>query len=294
MRIPAILTGIALATWIGGGSWYWVCQVKGHCDPAPESTLTEKTPPVPQAIFPGFRVESEPQPLFGVPENFRFGPGSISPVQPQALDVQLDQLAHLLKQSPDTDLEITGWYLEREIAPGGYLNLGLARAEDLASRLLQRGVSESQLVRSYSKKMPEAVVFSNDSLIGGADFRLVKRSVDPQVAAPKSISLYFDTGSDQLAMNDTLRTYLTEVIQYLRTHPDTPLRLTGHTDNTGTASKNLSLGLGRAKTVAAYFEAFGLEPSRIRTDSKGMKEPVAPNDTESNRQRNRRVDISIN
>lgn len=293
MRIPAILTGIAIAVWIGGGSWYWVCQVKGHCTTMPESGIPDGTPPVPQPAFPGFRVEFGKETLFSVPENFRFGPGSASPAQPQALDLQLDQLAHYLKQNLDTDLEITGWYLEEEIAPGGYLNLGLARAEDLATRLLQRGVSESQLVRSYSQKTPDAIVLSNDSIIGGAGFRLINRAADPKALAPDGISLYFGTGSDQLAMNDTLRAYLTGVIQYLRTHPDTPLRLTGHTDNAGTAAQNLSLGLERAKTVAAYFVAFGLEPSRIRTDSRGMKEPVAPNDTESNRQRNRRVDISF-
>jgi outer membrane protein OmpA-like peptidoglycan-associated protein len=68
----------------------------------------------------------------------------------------------------------------------------------------------------------------------------------------------------------------------------------GHTDDVGTDQENFSLGLARAKSVAQTMIANGIAAARIKTDSKGEKEPVAGNDTDEGRHQNRRVVITVN
>ena len=65
----------------------------------------------------------------------------------------------------------------------------------------------------------------------------------------------------------------------------------GHTDNLGSDDYNERLSIARAKAVAAYLEGQGIPDARLRPTGKGETSPVAPNDSEEGRQRNRRVDF---
>jgi OOP family OmpA-OmpF porin len=65
----------------------------------------------------------------------------------------------------------------------------------------------------------------------------------------------------------------------------------GHTDDLGTEDYNQHLSVARAKAVAGYLEAKGVPQSRLQPIGKGESLPVAPNDDEEGRRRNRRVDF---
>jgi len=65
----------------------------------------------------------------------------------------------------------------------------------------------------------------------------------------------------------------------------------GHTDSVGTESYNDRLGLRRAKAVKTMLVSYGAPAKNVSTESRGKNEPIAPNDTEENRARNRRVII---
>ncbi len=65
----------------------------------------------------------------------------------------------------------------------------------------------------------------------------------------------------------------------------------GHTDSVGTESFNDHLGLRRAKAVKTMLVSYGAPAKNVSTESRGKNEPIAPNDTEENRARNRRVII---
>jgi len=67
----------------------------------------------------------------------------------------------------------------------------------------------------------------------------------------------------------------------------------GHTDSVGTDGYNLGLGIRRAEAVKKYLVSRGVEASRVYTDSKGEREPVASNKTVQGRSENRRVVVEV-
>ncbi len=69
------------------------------------------------------------------------------------------------------------------------------------------------------------------------------------------------------------------------------VRLTGHTDDIDTDEFNLRLGENRALAVRKVLADAGMPEADIETDTAGETAPIAPNDSDSNRRRNRRVEI---
>lgn len=81
--------------------------------------------------------------------------------------------------------------------------------------------------------------------------------------------------------------------QTLKDAPDWKLRITGHTDNTGSEPFNLKLSKARAEAVKGYLVSKGIDPTRITTDGLGSSKPIASNATTEGRNANRRVEFLI-
>ncbi len=87
----------------------------------------------------------------------------------------------------------------------------------------------------------------------------------------------------------------------LRSHPDHPLRVTGHTDDTAltgrltrTYPSNWELSTARAAAVArSLMTEYGVSPHRFTVAGRGAFEPIADNSTSAGRSTNRRVVIEI-
>ena len=103
--------------------------------------------------------------------------------------------------------------------------------------------------------------------------------------------LLFDFDSDQL--REASKENLTNLANSLSKFGDSKLLLVGHTDNKGTESYNLDLSRRRASAVASYLISRGVPSARIATSGRGETEPIAPNDTDADRQKNRRVEVAI-
>jgi outer membrane protein OmpA-like peptidoglycan-associated protein len=103
--------------------------------------------------------------------------------------------------------------------------------------------------------------------------------------------LLFDFDSDVVkgAAEDNLRTLAGSLDKY----PGSDLLIVGHTDSVGTDSYNEDLSRRRAAAAASYLSAAGVAASRLSTRGLGETEPVASNDTDAGRQRNRRVEVAI-
>lgn len=71
------------------------------------------------------------------------------------------------------------------------------------------------------------------------------------------------------------------------------LKISGHTDNVGSASSNLKLSKNRAEAVRNYLVSKGINKDRFKVEAFGSKKPIADNKTEEGRQKNRRVEMLL-
>lgn len=99
---------------------------------------------------------------------------------------------------------------------------------------------------------------------------------------------------DSFELSDDAKGILDKLIPVIEDVPDTKLKIIGHTDNIGGKSYNDNLSLNRAKSVASYLSAGGIDRNSIIEQGKGFSQPVADNTTEQGRAKNRRVEIFIN
>jgi outer membrane protein OmpA-like peptidoglycan-associated protein len=86
---------------------------------------------------------------------------------------------------------------------------------------------------------------------------------------------------------------LRRMADVLRRNQTTRIMIGGHTDDVGSDDYNLELSKERAEAVLEYFVAQGVQRSQIETQGFGKSQPVAPNDNNEGRQRNRRVEFII-
>ncbi|MBO7458020.1 MAG: OmpA family protein [Paludibacteraceae bacterium] len=86
---------------------------------------------------------------------------------------------------------------------------------------------------------------------------------------------------------------LNELADFMNAHPGVTIRITGHTDNIGSDRANQILSDGRANAVRDELIKRGVAAERIEAEGKGESEPIADNDTEEGRAKNRRVEFTI-
>ena len=86
---------------------------------------------------------------------------------------------------------------------------------------------------------------------------------------------------------------LHKLVNTLNKYPQMKITITGHTDNVGDFYLNVQLSKDRAKAVADYLLQKGITGSRIEFKGMGALYPVAPNTTEDNKIKNRRVEFAV-
>ncbi|RFS13902.1 OmpA family protein [Emticicia sp. C21] len=86
---------------------------------------------------------------------------------------------------------------------------------------------------------------------------------------------------------------LDRLVSLLKRYPKMSIEIVGHTDNVGDPRMNLYLSELRAKAVSNYLFNKGIAPNRLTHKGKGQEQPVSANDTEENRQKNRRVEFIV-
>jgi outer membrane protein OmpA-like peptidoglycan-associated protein len=104
-------------------------------------------------------------------------------------------------------------------------------------------------------------------------------------------NLFFETGKFELKPTSTPE--LTRIVNFLKLNMNVKIEISGHTDNVGKEADNLLLSQNRAKAVAEYLTANGIDISRIQYKGYGSTQPYGLNDTDTNRALNRRVELKI-
>ena len=84
-----------------------------------------------------------------------------------------------------------------------------------------------------------------------------------------------------------------KIAEILKNYDKTVIHVVGHTDSVGKDSYNQELSQRRASSVSGYLTQHGVLYDRVRTEGRGEREPIASNETDAGRTKNRRVDIVI-
>lgn len=114
------------------------------------------------------------------------------------------------------------------------------------------------------------------------------------IRAGKSVvleNIFFETGSFQLSASSAYE--LNRLVELLNKNPNLKLEVSGHTDNVGEAKANLLLSENRAKSVVTYLESKGIARERLKPTGYGNTKPIAPNETEAGRKKNRRTEFTV-
>lgn len=100
---------------------------------------------------------------------------------------------------------------------------------------------------------------------------------------------------DKAVLRPESKPTLDEIAKLLATQSDLKLKVVGHTDDQGGADYNLDLSRRRAASVVtALVSQYGVAADRLTAEGAGMTQPIASNDTEDGRAKNRRVELRRN
>jgi OmpA-OmpF porin, OOP family len=114
------------------------------------------------------------------------------------------------------------------------------------------------------------------------------------IQAPQTVELRdvtFEFNSSALTANG--RTVLEPAVKFLLNQPQLKAQIAGHTDSVGSDAYNLKLSRQRAESVRSYLVSRGVSAAQLTAVGYGESRPVASNQTDEGRARNRRVELNI-
>jgi outer membrane protein OmpA-like peptidoglycan-associated protein len=104
-------------------------------------------------------------------------------------------------------------------------------------------------------------------------------------------NIFFETA--KATLKDESKTELNKLVELLTKNPTIKIEIGGHTDNVGVDAENLKLSDARAVAVKNYLTANGISADRLSTKGYGETQPIADNNTEVGRAKNRRTEFKV-
>ncbi|MDB5228658.1 MAG: oprF 5 [Bacteroidota bacterium] len=104
-------------------------------------------------------------------------------------------------------------------------------------------------------------------------------------------NVFFDFDQSELKTVSFIE--LDKVVDLLQKNPAIKIEISGHTDNKGDTKYNQVLSQKRAESVVSYLVQKGIDKMRLTAKGYGETQPVAPNDTEENKAKNRRTEMKV-
>lgn len=104
-------------------------------------------------------------------------------------------------------------------------------------------------------------------------------------------NIFFKTG--EYILDDKSKVELDKLTDFLHKNKAIKIEISGHTDDVGSDTENMALSQRRAQSVQYYLHQSGIAAERILAKGYGETKPMAPNDSDENRQKNRRIEWRI-
>lgn len=130
---------------------------------------------------------------------------------------------------------------------------------------------------------------SGESTLGYALTTVQVGGPAPKACTLEVYGVNFDT--DKATLRPDAASVLEQVLAMLKQNIASQFEIGGHTDDVGSDAHNLTLSDARAKAVVDWLVAHGIAASRLTSHGYGETRPLAPNNSDKNRAKNRRVEM---
>ena len=282
---------LIFSLWALFGRWYYVCQIKtcACCDTSVNTS----------ARISNLRLskDGDADILRGY-EQFSFTENATSPDLNENNAKFLAETANYLKGHRSELLTITACSRAKED-----FSIGQKRAEAIRDALIKLGAEASQLkiVGCISNDaLSNAVTFNlSGSESNGTSVASNNTTSPPLVIEKPDDELNITISDENFAFNSAYfnpkSVFLERIMalkKYVATHQNISINIIGHTDNIGNDAYNIRLGKRRADAVKTFFNQKDIKVT-ITSSSKGETEPIATNDDDAGRAKNRRVKCEI-
>jgi outer membrane protein OmpA-like peptidoglycan-associated protein len=104
-------------------------------------------------------------------------------------------------------------------------------------------------------------------------------------------NVFFETSKWELKPESMIE--LDRLVLLLKNNPEKKIEIGGHTDNVGSDEANLTLSNNRAQSVVDYLVKKGIAVNRLAAKGYGESVPIATNDTDAGRSKNRRTEFRV-
>lgn len=285
---------LLLLGWIGAGSYFLSCPT---CNPvAPAPAQIEAVAPAPVAETNVWDVNDGSRFTTGSPNHFTFPNSSAVPNVPAKTQSAFNNVSKYLQDNPARQLLLTGYYKADETYAGTFDNLGVDRAEAIKANLVANGAPAANIITTgladYNLRFN-----ANNRLVRGVSFDFKGASDLADIGTrlkAEPYKIYFATGSNQVNLDQDLKDYFADIKYYVSQVPDAAIQVSGHTDNVGNLSGNTRLSKKRAGEIKDYMVRQGIRATAITSViGEGPNRPIATNDTDEGKSKNRRVEIIV-
>lgn len=282
--------------------WKYCCNCSTSCKKDEVTTTVTTTPKVKEATMLPFVVKDTDGNLsFKVKENFNFKKSGFNFLTPVPADVNanVEKLKEYLTTKDGKSLLITGYYTGDEENKSLYPNLGYARANAVKNYFVGKGIP-SKFINTFGE-LKEDMVANTENVLNGPVAYGVSKANDETEELSKLLEaikanplvLYFNTGGSEINLTKQQRKKIMDISHYLDKVEDSHCLVIGHTDATGDAAKNMTLGKKRADSTKELLVRNAISANKIDAISKGQTQPIADNATEEGKAKNRRTVITI-
>ena len=163
-----------------------------------------------------------------------------------------------------------------------------------ASLTLLADAQDGRLITAFGEDgkpvvVPDVAPADNDGQFVQMDVIDVSEGADSRLVIDASVLF----AVDEADLGPDAKGALSPALEAARKAAGAQLVVEGHTDATGDAAHNQELSVRRARAVAEWLASQGVGLERLVVRGRGASQPVAPNDSDAGRAKNRRVEIAI-